>query len=70
MPELNRAEIALDHAKRLEATLAVLCEYADKDDASLERISLLLSVAYDLTDPLIVSVKLLAGHLEGGVQNA
>ena len=50
---MNAKECALDTAKTLEALLCALREYANDPAAPREHISLLLSLAYELVDPII-----------------
>lgn len=49
-------ESALDTAKTLEALLCALREYANDPTSPREHISLLLSLAYELVDPIIGSI--------------
>ena len=57
---MTTKEIALDSAKTLEALLCMLREYANNPDVPREHISLLLSVAYEMVDPIIGNIEALA----------
>ena len=50
---MNATESVLDTAKTLEALLCALREYANDPAAPREHINLLLSLAYELVDPII-----------------
>ncbi|MBR0281376.1 MAG: hypothetical protein IJQ81_07260 [Oscillibacter sp.] len=49
-------ESALDTAKTLEALLCALREYSNDPAAPREHINLLLSLAYELVDPIICGI--------------